>query len=227
MAMMMKPVLLRHIYDECSCPGRVCRCGADKLPDVGDEVDDLESLQFYPRVFAVDPGTHTGWACLWFDPDVLFDGMAKSSKAAVAWQAGMVVGPEKTQVAALLKRLRGPGYGGEGLAIVVEKFTVRAIRMEETFLSPVRVGHMLDMALWLGGREVDGEYRRRDVSAWQQPADMTIANDERLRLWQTYLPGADHPRDATRHAWIWMRRLKSEGEDFYNEKHFVDMEEDE
>lgn len=224
MALMPFPRLLADVYEPCDCPKRKCRCGAEQAPTVGDEIK-AEEITSFPRVFAVDPGTHTGWACLWFDPDVLFDQNLKVSKALVAWQAGMALGPEIRQVDFLLHRVR-QFYGGEGLAVVVEDFVPRRLAMERTFLSPVRVGHMLAYGLHRGGREVDGEIRRRNVAMWSSANDAkNVCTDDRLKIWNTYLPGPDHPRDATRHAHLWMRRLKAGGDELYNQSHFVDEEE--
>jgi hypothetical protein len=225
MALMMKPVMLKNMQ-ECSCV-RVsarCRCGAVRQPREGSEVQDVGLLAGLPRVFAVDPGTHSGWACLWFDPDVLFTS-GKTSRAAMAWWCGMVVGPELTQTDALLSRCRMPGIGGEGLSIVGEGFVVGELRQEETFLSPVRVLSMFRYGLWRGGREGDGVIRRRTINIQGAGDALSTCNDERLQLWQTYLPGPTHPRAAMSHAWLWLRRLGSAGEEFYDKHHFVDEEE--
>lgn len=221
MAIMMKPVLLQPIF-ECDCKTSVCRCGA---PLVGDEIDCAE-LVMYPRVLAIDPGTHTGWAIVWFDPDVLFDGERKTSRAPVAWWAGMVVGPELSQVDYIMARIRTEGVGGEGLCVLSEDFIVQTVKKERTFLSPVRVAAMLEWALHRGQREADGVYRFRKMPPKQSANDAkNTITDDRLKLWQMYLPGADHPRDATRHALLWMRRLKGMGEEFYDSWHFADEEE--
>jgi hypothetical protein len=60
----------------------------------------------------------------------------------------------------------------------------------------------------------------------QAPVDaLSTITDARLKLFNTYLPGADHPRDAIRHCHLWIRRLKAMGEDFYDMWHFADPEE--
>lgn len=221
MASMPLPVLLRDIYEECDCPTKNCRCGAMALPRAGDEVHPHDLSEF-PRVFALDPGTHSGWACIWFDPDVLFDQNSKASKAPIAWQAGQFIGDEIQQVKFLLGLVRNE-FGGDGMAIVIENFVVRSVKMEDTFLSPVRIGHMLAFGLHIGGGEADGEFRSRKVAEWPSANDAKhVCTDSRLKIWQTYLPGPDHPRDATRHAHLWLRRLKSGGEALYEHCHYVD-----
>jgi hypothetical protein len=217
MAVMLSPRLLQPIF-ECECRGRLCRCGA---PSAGDDIKP-EDLVIYPRTLWIDPGEHTGWAIVWFDPDVLFDPDRKVSRAPVAWWAGMVVGPEVNHVDYLMGKLRLPGVGGEGLACGAEDFIVHSIKKQRSFLSPVRVSSMFEWALHRGHREPDGEFRRRRM-ARQAPVDaLNTITDPRLRLYDMWLPGADHPRDATRHALLWLRRLKAGGEDFYNSWHFVD-----
>lgn len=181
-------------------------------------------LADFPRVFAVDPGTHTGWSCIWFDPDVLFNNNLKVSKAPVAWQAGQFIGEEVQQVDFLLNKIRDD-FGGDGMAVVVEDFVVRSVKMERTFLSPVRIGHMLAYGLHIGGKEQDGVWRSRKVWDWASSSDaINVCTDARLKIWQTYLPGPDHPRDATRHGHLWLRRLKSGGEAMYERCHFIDEE---
>ena len=220
MAIMMKPVLLQPIF-ECECRGANCRCGA---PEVGSEIEPKD-LMAYPRILYVDPGTHTGWAVVWFDPDILFDPDRKTSRAPIAWWAGMVLGAELGHVDFLMERIRIAGIGGEGLCVGIEDFIVHEVKKERTFLSPVRIGSMLEWALHRGQREPDGVFRRRRLPAKQAPVDaMSAITDDRLKLWQMYLPGADHPRDATRHCLLWLRRMKAYGEEFYDKWHFDDQE---
>lgn len=220
MAVMLNPVLLQPVF-ECECRGAKCRCGA---PETGDEIKP-EDLVAFPRVLAVDPGTHTGWSIVWFDDEVLFDETKPVSRAPVAWWSGMVVGPEIRHTDYLMARIRQVGVGGEGLCVVVEDFIVRRMAMERTFLSPVRVTEQLRWALHRGQREPDGVFRHRRLPDLQSPSDAkSTVTDNRLKLWQMWLAGADHPRDATRHALLWLRRLRGRGEAFYDTWHFTDEE---
>lgn len=221
MAVMLKPVLLQPIY-ECDCKTSVCRCGA---PEVGSEVD-VADLAVYPRTFWIDPGEHTGWACVWFDPDILFDGKSKPSRAMVAWWCGMVLGPEVNHIDYCMQRLRLDGVGGEGLCAGTEDFIVQSIKKQRSFLSPARVGSMFEWALHRGQREPDGVFRRRTMPPKQAPIDALNIDDGQLKLFQMYLPGADHPKDATRHCILWIRRLHQQGEEYYNQWHFADDEEE-
>lgn len=185
-------------------------------------VDALDRLPSFPRVLAVDPGTHTGWCVLWFDPDVVFDKGAPIARSHLAFHCGMLLGDENSQVDHLVSIGKRYRVGGEGLAVVHESFRVRSVRMEETFLSPARVTAAHRWALHRGVRDFDGVLRKRRV--WMQEAvdAKSVATDARLQVMDMYLPGADHPRDATRHAVLWVRLLRSRGESFYDNAHFVD-----
>ncbi len=187
--------------------------------DSGLTFDDLSA---FPRILAVDPGTHTGWAVVWFDPDVVFDNKKKIIRATVAWQAGLALGSENNIADFLVRLHKRDDVGGEGLAVVHETFRVKAIRMQEEFLSPARISAKHEYAMHKGIREADGVVRRREPF-WQEPTDaLNVANDDQLRMWQMHLPGKDHPRDATRHALLWIRLLRAKGEEFYDHAHFVD-----
>jgi len=210
-------------------PDKVC------LPPEAPAVDRREDrllgrqpLSAWPRVLAIDPGTHTGWAVIWFDPDQLFDVSKKSTRALVAWQAGMFLGDEDGQVDSVRWLLKREDVGGEGLAVVVESFRVRSINMAWEFLSPARIGGAIRYMCRKGVRSHDGVVRQRIVH-WQEPSEALGAggvSDATLHLNHIYLAGADHPRDATRHAFVWMRKLRSpgRGEAFYDASHFVDPE---
>ncbi len=217
MAVMLKPKLLQPI-EECDCPREQCKCGA--FDAVGKDVE-LDDLELYPRTLWIDGGEHTGWAIIWFDPDVLFDPTKKSSRAFVAWWAGMVVGPELMHTDYLMAKIRLRGIGGAGLCVGAEDFIVHSVKKERSFLSSPRVAAQTEWALHRGQREYDGVWRHRHMPVKQAPTDAFTITDDRLRLLQMYLPGADHPRDATRHCVLWLRRLKTMGEQAYDQWHFT------
>ena len=182
----------------------------------------LDRLPSYPRVLAVDPGTHTGWCVLWFDPDVVFNKGLPIARSHLAYHCGMLLGDEMSQVDHLVALGKKYRVGGEGLAVVHESFRVRSVHMEEEFLSPARVTAAHRYALHRGVRDFDGVRRRRRVFMQEAVDAKSVATDARLQLMDMYLPGADHPRDATRHAVLWVRLLRSRGEMFYDNAHFVD-----
>lgn len=189
-----------------------------------------ETLGGFPRVLALDPGKTTGWAVVWFDDDALFDTQQSIQRAPVAWIAGMWLGPEVGHMDALMRMLRKSPIGGDGLAIVCEDFIPRAAFQDRDFLSPVRLTAMFRAGLHMGSFEADGVARRRTINPEniQSASDAKrVITDQRLDTWQMYLPGKDHPRDATRHALLWIRKLRGRGSEFYNKHHFIDNEEEE
>lgn len=221
-ALMLKPVLLQPIF-ECDCPNKVCKCGA---PEVGSEIEP-EDLSAFARTMWIDGGSTTGWAIVWFDPDVLFDPKAKPSRAMVAWWAGMVLGPELNHTDYIMAKLRMDGVGGPGMCVGGESFRVHSVKQDDSFLSSPRVIAATEWALHRGQRESDGVWRHRRMPK-QAPIDaIGSVSDDRLKLLQMYLKGADHPRDATRHCILWLRRLKDEGEAAYDQWHFTAADNDE
>lgn len=190
-----------------------------------ERVPDDSWLLAFPRILAIDPGDHTGWSIVWFDPDVVFDNTRSIVRAPVAWQCGFVVGQEDNQVDRILAHLRRKEVGGEGLAVVLEDFILRSQYKDRSLLSPVRINAKFEFAFHRGVREADGVVRRRvfPPDRLQSSSDAkNVITDARLKLWQMYLPGPDHPRDATRHALLWLRKLRQRGEDYYDTVHFSD-----
>lgn len=191
-----------------------------------DRREERPALASWPRVLWVDPGGATGWSVVWFDDDVVFDRQKSIVRAAVAWRAGVFLGPENGHIDALLGLLRNADVGGDGLCIGVEDFVLGSALSDRSLLAPVRVTAKLEYALYRGVREADGKVRRRTLPT-QSPVDAKrTITDARLKMWDMYLPGPDHPRDATRHALLWLRRLREAGEDAYDTLHFVDPEPD-
>lgn len=218
MAVMFEPRILN--------PDKVCNPDHPPADKKEDALLGRRPLEGWPRVLAIDPGTHTGWAVIWFDDDLLFDTTKKSTRALVAWQAGMFLGDEDDQVDSVRWLLKRQDIGGDGLAVVVEGFRVRSINMAWEFLSPARIGGAIRYMCKRGVRGPDGVVRHRKIY-WQDPSEALGqggVSDQVLQLNHIYLPGADHPRDATRHAFVWMRKLRSpgRGEEFYDTAHFVD-----
>lgn len=190
-----------------------------------DRRDQVGGLSALPRVFAVDPGESTGWACIWWDPAVLWDPTQSIVRSHVAWRAGTISNAsENEQAAFVLRHLRKYGSGSEGAAVVLEQFILRKmVSSDPVLLSPVRLNAMLDFSLWRGLRVHGGESRRWSAS-YQSPSDAkNICTDARLKDWLMYAPGPDHARDATRHAALHLRKLRAGGEDLFK-KMYVDRE---
>lgn len=180
-------------------------------PEIRDEAlwqDSEDEHQWWPRTLWVDPGGTTGVCVLWLHPARFLDRTVPLVRCILAWQTLMLRGPEDDQVAALTDMIRELG-GPSGLTVGCESFVVRQLNMSEEFLSPVRIKAALKHRLWAGVTEWDGEVRRRALFS-QSPADAkTSVTDERLRIWDLWTPGPDHPRDATRHAILHCRKVRS------------------
>lgn len=156
--------------------------------------------EFWPRTFWIDPGVTSGIACTWFDPKALIEGKP-IPRVVLATTVGYLHGPENKQahdfitIAEQLNRT-------PGLAIGSENFRVAQFNSSEEFLSPVRIRSKLDFYYWRGGQVL-----------WDQsPSEAkTSITDERLTLWNMYVPGPDHIRDALRHNLLWLRKLRNVG----------------
>jgi len=194
-------------------------------------VNPLTPTMMFPRVLAIDPGRTTGLAVAWIDPDVLFDPAASVRTAVVAWSAVMIADEENKQIQRICKAISILGSGpwaNEGLAVVTEDFIPRSLNKSRDFLSPVRINAVLDHELFKGvlaerwgckATERTTERITRPLSR-QSPSDAkTVITDGRLKNWIMYTPGPDHARDATRHALLWVRRMKAAGPGAFRNLH--------
>lgn len=163
----------------------------------------------YFWALAYDPGVTTGWAVFRVPRErLLARGFIEAIRpdAGGAWNAGEFTGSEDYAVDTMLDIARLV-YGevdedsGDEWAILVEDFVVRMIKMDRSFLSPVRIESMFRREM--RGAPVLVE-RRFSSDA------MNIVTDGRLRDWNLYRPGSDHARDAMRHAVLMCRRYSSE-----------------
>lgn len=141
----------------------------------------------------------------------------------VFWSAGQFIGRRDQQVDAMLGLV-------EAWPVVApignEDFTLRALRMDESLLEPVRVTAAFEVGLRDIGREPgDTDLDTAGLPKWrgrgqgriclkQQPAlAMTHLPDDRLRLLRdgefvNATAGRPHARDAIRHALTFLRREK-------------------
>jgi hypothetical protein len=147
----------------------------------------VERLLMLINIFAIDPGTTTGWA---YAKGAETRGIPAELDLAVGQISG-----EEYQQSYDLSRLIERCWP---CAVIIEDFIPRQLNKERWFLSPVRVTNQLGMLLWLKDRQ------------WllQQPslAKSTI-NDETLKRFDLYSKGQPHANDATRHLLTYLKRV--------------------
>jgi hypothetical protein len=142
------------------------------------------------NVFAVDPGTTTGWCfARGVDPDT-------TPHTECDWDiaSGQMAGEEYQQAYDLWRLIKRVG----DCAVIIEDFIPQQLNKERWFLSPVRITSQLTMLLWIDKR----------VWMLQAPslAKSTISDDymRAIGLWS---PGEPHANDAVRHALLFTRRV--------------------
>jgi len=151
----------------------------------------------------VDPGTATGVLLvdirdLFGDTEVerLREGLEDGSVQALEvdtrrwWEPDLAETLEGWMRSAL-------GSGWVHCTLVVEDFILRTADKRRTTLDPIRVTSCLV------GRLQERGWKGKLVL--QQPSQMTVANDKRLREWKLWIKGSAHKRDTVRHAIVWMR----------------------
>jgi hypothetical protein len=86
---------------------------------------------------------------------------------------------------------------GDVVVIGYEGFSLMMSSRDDALLEPERFGAVLRDRL--RGTEVE--------PIRQMPSERIVITDERLRLWGLWTPGPDHPRDALKHALVFLRRF--------------------
>lgn len=150
------------------------------------------------RVMSVDPGKVTGVSVFWY-------GRKLGRWEPFAWAETMLAGPENLQVLDLREManiLRGAGP----VDFVIEGFRVMRIAMEESFLSPVRIGSKFewDLGVQKGFWPIAIQFVFN--------SEMAAMADLRLKSLGFFTPGPDHRRDATRHNLLHVRAVNSVSE---------------
>ena len=156
----------------------------------------------------VDPGKTTGWATGLFHRAAIFENERADDLipgGIVELKMGQVAGNENGQVDKLIEKVNE----FEPDVLVIEDFELRKLLKSRDLLSPVRVGHKLDYAIYNRNRRQYPAVHSEIKIEWQMPAlAMTTATDDRLKLWGLYNPGKEHARDGSRHVVTFARRMK-------------------
>jgi len=146
------------------------------------------------NIFAIDPGTTTGWAYLREAETRIGPAGDCDLEIACAEMSG-----EEYQQSFDLSRLIDRAWP---CAVVIEDFIPRQLNKERWFLSPVRITNQLTMLLWLKDRQ----WALQNASLAKQ----TI-KEEHLRGSGLWNAGKPHANDATRHALTLLRRFAGSG----------------
>lgn len=147
------------------------------------------------RILAVDPGVITGVSALYFS-------LKPGDKyRAVGWAETLITHDEIQQVHDLLSFVRIMHNGQTD--VVIENFRVGRVAMEESFLSPVRIGRRFEWGL------LTGQWFYDVRTFWHFNTDMATWDDTRLKKIGFYTPGPDHRRDATRHILQHHRQIRT------------------
>lgn len=182
---------------------------------------------WWPRVLWLDPGTVSGVSCVWFDPAALFAGKPLARVVLAFWN-GYLYGPEngvEGQIARFLQMRDVLSVDASpGLVTGIETFLPRRISFDAEFLSPVRIRAGVEFQMSVGS-VLSGHFGAAiRPLATQAPSEaLPVMTDVRLRGLRMYTPGADHARDATRHALLWIRKLSAKGVPFFYRWHGLEL----
>lgn len=153
----------------------------------------------------IDPGGMTGWGVMSVTPEDLLG--PKPLHVIVAhWACGEITGNENQQASEILQLFDV----WDDAAIGIERFTLRQIAVQ---LSPVSITSKVEYGLWLHEKweaeEEDRPMGRPRFVYKQEPslAKRTLT-DERQREFRLWEPGRDHKRDAVKHCYTFLQRMR-------------------
>lgn len=151
-----------------------------------------------------DPGITTGWCVLRVPIVVLLELGQVGATRWLWWKVGQFkYAATGASVDSYLSLCRAAWEKAEECDIVVlgcEGFSLGMLSRDVSLLEPVRfLAVLVDRLRGTGvGVEV------------QMPGERSVITDARLRLWDLWVPGPDHPRDALKHALVFLRRFASQ-----------------
>jgi hypothetical protein len=159
------------------------------------------------HVIGIDPGGTTGWARLTVPRESIY---GRAPGEIIEWDFGQFYGPFEDQtheIARLARETQSLDYK-IGPALIVEGFDIMPSNptTDQELLSPVVIAAQLQYAKYRG------ELSDARIVVQGRTMAMSTATDQRLKAWGLYHPGAEHARDATRHAITFIRRAKDKPE---------------
>jgi hypothetical protein len=155
----------------------------------------------WASVVAYDPGGTTGWAVMSALPRDLIRSNKSTPAIIQHYASGEItgVGPEQAdQLAELVD-------AWPDCAVVGERFNLRKMAVE---LQPVKLNSCMEWHLYGSGRPLFEQTPEMAKSKW---------TDDRLKRAKTggvswWVVGKDHARDGTRHAALFMDRVRQQPE---------------
>lgn len=188
-------------------PGRGSSQGVQRLR-IDEEVSLSAMLGSYPAVTALDPGGESGLTTVWYDPAAMMDTAWPLQRSLRAWQSAVVRGTENYQVLQIIRWLKARSVAPHNL--VIEDFILQSFLPGREVLSPVRITAAVEYQCWRGFLGKGGKKKTYEVHR-QSPSDaLSTITDERLKLHAMYTPGPDHARDSSRHALLYLRKVRQE-----------------
>lgn len=153
-----------------------------------------------------DPGVTTGWCVVRVSiADLMACGQVElAARGQIWWQSGQFRSPT-TSVAvdsylALCRVAWEKAAEDDVVVIGCEGFSLGMLSRDVALLEPVRFLAVFIDRLRESGVEVQV----------QMPGDRMVITDARLKLWDMWKPGAEHARDAQRHALLFLRRFSQQ-----------------
>lgn len=172
--------------------GYVHTCG---LPWAAYHVGILSDIR-QMKVASIDPGGRSGLVII----EYLFRSPAHLTVSRAMVKGTLLLenvnGKETAQVEALYRKVKGCDV------VIIEDYIIR-VPLKTTArkaLSPVRIGFGVDLLLGMSPK-FSGQV------IWQQPSDIGVITDDRLRAWGLWLPGQINKdiRAAMKHLIIYLR----------------------
>jgi hypothetical protein len=155
----------------------------------------------------VDPGGNTGWAVMSVNPEDLVSTRKPLHKCIQHWSCGDTGKKNHDQMASEMLEFFDMW---DDAAIGIERFNLRQLAVE---LSPVTVTAKIEYGLWLAEKWTAAE-EERDVGrprlVWKQDPGMAKnkLTDDRQREYGLWVPGLDHQRDALKHCYTFLSRVR-------------------
>jgi hypothetical protein len=153
-----------------------------------------------------DPGVTTGWCVLRVPIARLLSLGQVGSRRWLWWRVGQfrTSGTSESVDSFLaLGRAAWEKAGEEDVVVLgCEGFSLGMLSRDKALLEPVRFLAVLEDRMRAAGGDVAIEV--------QMPGERNVITDARLRLWDLWVPGPDHPRDALKHGLAFFRRFEQQ-----------------